>query len=138
MSTFDLLALIFGAAGAILILSGIPVFVARNRKRKRCSYETKAVITENIAFRSREAGRSRRVYYGVYEYSYRGETYQKRSYVGTSFRAKIGKEKLAFVNPDRPEECIIEGWVSALAIGLLWGIGALFTVLALVFVLIPA
>lgn len=130
-----LMALSLGLPGLILIFAGILVFSARQRKRKRCSFRTAAVIVGNKHFH--KIGRKgHRTNYGIYEYEYRGKNYQKRSYVGTTSHARIGKEKIAYVNPNRPEECIIEAWVSALAVGLLLGFGMLFVMIVLVFVLV--
>ncbi len=127
-------AMIFFSIGAVFVLTAVFIFRGRNNKRKRCTYKTQAVIAGVDHFNRTSSHRAHN--YGVYEYEYNGRIYRKRSYVGTSWSPEMGRIRDAFVNPEIPEECIIEGWVSALAGGLFLGFGILFIVMSVIFVII--
>ncbi|MBE6862762.1 MAG: DUF3592 domain-containing protein [Ruminococcus sp.] len=130
----NIAAMILLPIGAVFILVAALIFNSRKKKQMRCTYKTTAIINDIDRF-----GRSynnRRRNYGVYEYEYNGTVYRKRSYVGTSLSPEIGRMRDAYVNPEKPEECIIEGWVSALAGGLFLGFGILFIALAVLFLVI--
>lgn len=116
--------------GLAFLITAFIINVFRQKKKRRCSYKTHAIITGADRFGRTSQHKARN--YGVYEYEYQGMVYHKHSYVGTSFAPELGKTADAYVNPDKPEECIIENWVSALAIGLFAGFGIMFTVLGAV------
>ncbi len=126
----NLVTLILVPIGLAFLITAIIINIFRQRKKQRCSFKTQAVITGADRFGRTSRHKARN--YGVYEYEFEGIIYHKRSYVGTSFAPKFGKTVDAYVNPHKPEECIIEGWVSVLAIGLFSGFGILLTALGIV------
>lgn len=126
----DLVTLILVPIGIAFLITAVLINIFRQRKKKRCSFKTSAIITGIDHFG--RTSQSKAHNYGVYEYEYEGRTYYKRSYVGTTAHPTMGKTLNAYVNPDKPQECIIEGWVSALGIGLFSGFGILFIILGIV------
>ena len=48
---------------------------------------------------------------GVYEYEYQGNIYHVNSLVSTTGNVKMGKKKKIYVNPNQPNDCMIDAWV---------------------------
>lgn len=126
----DLVTLILVPIGIVFLITAVIINIFRQKKKGRCSFKTQAIITGVDRFGRTSQHRARN--YGVYEYEYNGIIYHKRSYVGTTGSPLMGKTVYAYVNPDNPQECIIEGWVSALAIGLFSGFGILLIIIGIV------
>lgn len=134
MDVMQIFMFLFGMIGVILILVGVVVTMAHSKKRKRCSCEITGVISaQRICY---DADTIHETCSGIYEYEYNGKTYHKNSFVSTRSSVEFGKEVKVLVNPDKPEECIVENWVGILTSCLFIGIGCVFLALAvLVFIL---
>lgn len=128
MDVMQIFMFLFGMIGVILILVGVVVTMAHSKKRKRCSREITGVIsTQRICYDADTIHKTRSA---IYEYEYNGKTYHKNSFVSTNSSVEFGKEVKVLVNPDKPEECIVENWVGILASCLFIGIGCVFLALA--------
>ena len=124
---------LFMPIGIILLLVGIIWLMKRSQKKKRCSYKTTAVIVGANKYRSTDLHYMKS---GIYEYQYQGNTYYKKSNVSSNSTPKIGKTVSIFLNPNDPEDCIVEDWVGILAISLFMGFGIIFLFLATLFAII--
>lgn len=126
----------YGIVGIILLIIGIIMIVLKNRKMKRCGYESTAVICDAKSYRTTGNSGPRRMYHAVYEYEYNGTPYYKESIVGTSIMPKIGKEVIIYINPSNPNEYYINSFVKNFVYWLLIVLGVVHIISMIVLFLI--
>lgn len=131
MNTIILSFLLIGIA---LVAVGAVIVFFRIMRRKRCSHKITGVLTNSQHFHAYGDGSAHN--FGVYEYQYQGQTYYKTSMVGTTVRPQAGKKKTLYINPDNPQDCIIDAWGSAFGAGVLFLIGSVFVVVGIVLIAI--
>lgn len=100
-------------SGAAMLISGAIVFLVYRKKRKKyCD----TVVGVSVSVQSmKEAvpdeGIRRTYNCGIYEYEYQGSIYYVNSLVSTTGNVKMGKKKKIYVNPNQPNDSIIDAWV---------------------------
>ncbi|MBE5942687.1 MAG: DUF3592 domain-containing protein [Lachnospiraceae bacterium] len=117
--------------GLVMLISGVIVLLVFKKKRKKyCD----TVIGVSTTFASaKEAvpddGIRRTYNCGVFEYEYQGNIYHINSLVSTTGNVKIGKKKKIYVNPNQPDDCMIDAWVYVFTASILIAIALLFMVI---------
>lgn len=120
---FILIGVIFATVGAIMLFF-------REKRKKRCNYKIEGVIVASKRYRGVGDGGIRN--FGVCEYEYQGQTYYKTSLIGTTGRPQMDKKKTLFIDPDNPQDCMIDAWASAFCIGVCFVISCMCTVITVV------
>ena len=134
MNTMDIARITLLMIGIVMVLAGTIICIVRKKCRKQCSIKVTGVCADSQHFCS--IGDTTAHNFGVYEYQYQGKTYYKTSLVGTTGAPPIGKKKTLYINPDKPEDCMIDSWGSAFGAGVLFFIGFAFLVAFIIFALI--
>ncbi len=117
--------------GLIMAVSGVIVILVYRKKRKKYS---DTVIGVSATWKSMQEavpddGVRRTYNYGVYEYEYQGNIYQATSIVGTTGNVKTGKKKKIYVDPNNPEDCMIDAWSYTFVAGMLFALAVLCIVI---------
>lgn len=130
----DNISLIILLIGIVMVTVGAFIVFFRKKRKKRCSCKVIGILTDSQHFHAYGDGSAQN--FGVYEYQYQGQTYYKTSLVGTTGRPQAGKKKTLYINPDNPQDCIIDAWGSALGAGVFFLIGFAFIVVSVVLITI--
>ena len=99
--------------GVAMIISGVIVFLFYRKKRKKLCDTVMGVSTSVQSMKEAvpDNGIRRTYNSGIYEYEYQGNVYHVNSLVSTTGNIKIGKKKKIYVNPNQPNECMIDSWI---------------------------
>ena len=99
--------------GVAMIISGVIVFLFYRKKRKKLCDTVMGVSTSVQSMKEAvpDNGIRRTYNCGVYEYEYQGNIYHVNSLVSTTGNVKMGKKKKIYVNPNQPNDCMIDAWV---------------------------
>lgn len=122
-----------GVVGLILLVVGILMIVFGFRKKDRCVYRSKAVISDVIEHkRTKKDGTEKIAYEAVYRYEYGEETFIKESNVSKAKKPKLGKKKTVYINPNKPKECYMRTAANVFVPWLISILGLAFVVAAFV------
>lgn len=99
--------------GLAMLISGVIVYLVYRKKRKKfCdTVEGVSVSIQSMKEAVPDNGIRRTYNCGIYEYKYQGNIYRVNSLVSTTGNVKMGKKKKIYVNPNQPNECMIDAWV---------------------------
>ena len=99
--------------GVAMIISGVIVFLVYRKKRKKLCDTVMGGSTSVQSMKEAvpDNGIRRTYNCGVYEYEYQGNVYHVNSLVSTTGNVKMGKKKKIYVNPNQPNDCMIDAWV---------------------------
>lgn len=122
----------------IVILPGMIIMHFEGKKRKKCSYEVIGVSKSALRSKSavQHSGIGSTYYTRIYEYQYQGNIYEAISRVSTTGLSSKVKKKKIFINPNNPEEYLIDHGVYVLIAGILFAIGAILIIVAIILIVI--
>ena len=134
MSEGMIVGLVFFIIGVVFALVATILVILHKKKRKCYNMEVQATIVETKLYRKKLGG-VERFYYPVYEYQYKGVTYQNESNLGTNGRPKVGKVRKIYLNPENPEEYIEKRFLTYLHIVIVTAISVVFGFVGLMILL---
>lgn len=122
----------------IVILPGMIIMHFEGKKRKKCTYEVTGVSKSALRSKSpvEHSGIGSRYYTRIYEYQYQGNIYEAISRVSTTGLARKEKRKKIYINPNNPEEYLIDHGLCVLIAGILYAIGVILIIVAIVVIIV--
>jgi hypothetical protein len=129
----NLAALILIIFAMIMIMCGAIIIHFENKKRKNCSYEVMGTSKSLLRSHSpvQHNGIGSEYYTRVYEYQYYGYIYEAISRVSTTGVSNKIKQKKIYINPNNPQEYLIDHGLFVLIAAIPYGIGAILVIVAI-------
>ena len=114
--------------------------VSRHRKKGRTYKVTGEIYDPNGAvsysFKQDDPHVMKTFHHGMYVYQYQGVSYTAISTIGTTKRPKPGKKTTIYINPDNPEDYIMDCWLYNLLTGMFYALGVLFVVILIIIAIV--
>lgn len=137
-----LITAVLAFLGLVFFIVGLALYFVNRKLRQNCTQKVSGtvahVLHETVSSDTCSSSDIRTYsYFPVYEYSFSGKTFRKRSFIGTAKpEVQEGDHVILMVNPDNPEEFFCPAEKRKIIQNLFLGIGIGLLILAVAAVIV--